>query len=292
VRDYNATNSSRWAVDESHGSVVYDAGFSFEPAIDIADQPPSQTQALQGLGTQFDHSDTILDHFFTKEGKKVTNQDPEFIATWLRNKREEPGDREDSHFIPINQRMRVMTYGNIYEELLRAGMPEEELVEVTLALCRRRKDSMQRIFAILCMLDSPIQIRTFMEERIFDKHLPFSFREGSVYRRTSQDQSRFDDPIRVFQGSFWKAHLKDTFDMYQKQMSAPFFQLSWTANETIFHYSLKDSLVLPFMRVESPVDDTQNSPLAALLTFQGGTSIVRKVKIHPAHHTPDPDIVS
>jgi hypothetical protein len=122
VRDYNAPNGSRWAVDESHGSVVYDAGFSFEPAIDTADQPPSQTQALQGLGTQFDHSDTILDHFFTKEGKKVTNADPEFIATWLRNKREEPGDREDSHFIPINQRMRVMTYRNIYEELLRAGM--------------------------------------------------------------------------------------------------------------------------------------------------------------------------
>jgi hypothetical protein len=292
VRDYIAQNGLRWPVDKSHGSVVYDAGFSFEPAVDIAEQPPNQTEVLQGLGTQFDPSDTILDHFFTKEGKKVTNQDPDFISTWLRNKREEPGDREDSHFIPIDQLMRVMSYANIYAELSRAGISEEELPETTVALCRRRKHSVQRIFAILCMLDSSVQIKSFMEEGVFDKHLPFAFKEGLVYRRTSQDQPGFESPIRVFQGIFWKAHLQDAFDMYQKQVSAPFFQLSWTANETIFHYSLKDSLVLPFMRVEAPVDDTQNIPLAALLTFQGGTSIVRKVKIHSAHHTPDPEIVS
>lgn len=292
MRKHKGQNGLGRSLAESHGSVVHDAGFSFEPIIDIAEDTPNQAQALQGLGTQFDHNNSTLDHFTTTEGEKITNQDPDFIATWLRNKQQVSADREDAKFIPIDQRLRIMTNENIYEELLRAGFHDEDLDMITLALCRRGKDSMQRIFAILCMLGWPFQIKAFMEAEILDRHLPFTFKGGLAYHQNLEDQKQLGAHIQVFQESRWRPHQQDSFDMYQRQICAPFFQLSWTAKDDIFHYSLKDSLVLPFMRVDPPVDDVQDNPFANLITFQGGTSIVHKVKIHPSHHNPDLDTVS
>lgn len=295
MHDYKAQTGSRGA-DESHGSVVHDAGFSFEPATESTEQQPiqapTQAQALQGLGTQFDHSNTILDHFETKDGRHLTNHDPEFIATWLRKNQEESADREDALFIPIDQRLRIMTSANIYEELHRAGLRDEELERITIALCQRGKRSMQRIFAILCMLALPTEIRAFMEAKLYDRHLPFTFKEYRVYRKTVQGQRQLGDPIALFQDTPWQLHLQDGFAMYQIQVCAPFFQLSWAAKDPIFHYSLKDSLILPFMRIEDPADDVPENPIANLFTIQGGTSMVQKVKIHPSHHNADPEVVS
>jgi hypothetical protein len=265
---------------------------SFEPAIDTAGPAPTQTQTLQGLGTQFVDKNAILDHFVTKEGVKLTNENHDFIAMWLRNTQEQSADREDALFIPIDQRLRIMTYANIYEELHRAGLRGKEQEQITSALCRRKKDSMQRIFAILCMLAWPQQITAFMDAQLLDSHLPFTFKGNLVYRKPAQGQQQLGAPIRLFQTPEWRPHLRDGFALYQRQVCAPFFRLSWTADHPISHYLLKDSLVLPFMRVERPADEIQNNRAAALFLVQGGNSVVHKVKIHSSHHNPNPDPVS
>ena len=255
------------------GSVVRDAGYSLGQSDIADDRPPEQTFVLSGLGTQFETYDTRTDHVLEK---------------LLRSKRVPCAERRNLEFLPINELERIMTPENIYLELLCAGV-SSDIQRVTESLCRRGKQSRQRIFAILCMLRMAAQIVEFELEGIYDGDLPFIFRNTTVYRGTNPSSKRSTDVISLFQSSCWEPVRLESFEKYQGQLTAPIFKFAWAAGEKVLHFPLKDQLVLPFMHVE---ETSNNGELGASIQRQGGTSIVRKVKIHPAHYNASPETVS
>jgi serine/threonine protein kinase len=177
-----------------------------------------------------------------------------------------------------------MTPQNVYQELQHAGV-EEDIRSVTASICRRGKESRQRVFAILCMLRLPGEIVKFIQLDIFDRDLPFTFHEDEAYRETNAGSTRPQQHLSFFGSKPWEPHLCDSFRDYQRQVSAPVFKFSWAAGEKVLHYPLNDQMVLPFMQVQ---DTSKEGELGATIRRLGGTSIVRKVKIHPAHYNTCP----
>lgn len=262
---------------KSASSIVRDAGYSFESSEDVPQIPPEQDHALKGLGTQFDFDHLGSSHTLVNG---ASDQEPHFLETWLRGKRVASAERRSAPFLPIDQLEQIMTFEHIYIELYRAGL-RENLATTTTLLCQRRKKSRQRIFAILCMLQLPTEIVKFIHTEIYDEDLPFLFKNNMVYRETPGAPDKVETPITLFQSSPWQPHIRESFERYQGQLSAPIFKLSWTKVDKVLHFPLKDQLVLPFMHVET---NTEDSELETLLRHYGGTSTVRRVKIHPAHH--------
>lgn len=248
-------------------SVVKDAGYSLGPSEKADERPPQHTFDLTGLGTQFEAS----------VGPYPNS--PELIddlETWIRKNRVSYPERRHI-FLPIDQLERCMTSQNIRHELVHSGgCPDLE--DITRTLCQRDKASRQRIFAILCMLNMSTQITEFVREDIFDTDLPFILKDDIMYRTTDQEAAKSMRRIQLFQGPAWSALLRETFDEYQGQIAAPIFKFSWLVEEKVKHFTLKSQLVLPFMYVADPKGGDLGS-----IQFEGGTSVVRKTKIHPAH---------
>jgi hypothetical protein len=120
-----------------------------------------------------------------------------------------------------------------------------------------------------------------------------------------QDQQVNKIPIVLFEDlERWPPHVRESFGRYQGQVSAPIFQLSWRFDERVLHYPLKNQLVLPFVHEEDVIKDLTETALSVttahstqkIVTLElsgdmmqrfGGTSIVRRTKIHPAHYMQD-----
>ncbi|KAH7081172.1 hypothetical protein BKA63DRAFT_549917 [Paraphoma chrysanthemicola] len=268
----------------SHGdvsSIVRDAGFSLE-RFDIAeDRPPEQAFDLTALGAQFGPESAVSPKSCLKGAPA---NPPHFLDTLLRSKRVVSAESRHAAFIPINELELAMSPPNVFQELQHAGM-KNDLQGITASICRRGKESRQRIFAILCMLQLPGEIVKFMEMKLFDLDLPFAVQSNRVYRYTSAGSANILEPLAFFQSDPWKPVLFDAFETYQRQVSAPVFRFSWAPREKVRHYQLNEQLVLPFMRVE---DASHGGELGATLRRLGGTSIVRKVNIHPAHYNAHP----
>jgi hypothetical protein len=210
------------------------------------------------------------------------------LEAWIRRKRVSYGSRR-SIFLPIDQLEKCMTWGNIRQELCRNNV-DGDVDSTTLALCQRGRNSRQRIFAILCMLGMSARITDFLREEIFDTHLPFIFRYDKVYREFKENHAEQREvQIELFQSAHWRAMFRESFEDYQGQLLAPIFKLSWHANDEVRHFSLKDQLVLPFEYIR---DTSKLDELGADIQSEGGTSVVRKVKIHPAHYNTPQNIVS
>jgi hypothetical protein len=257
-------------------SVIRDAGYSLDPS-DTADERPSDHKIeLTGLGTQFDAARP-------DSAKSIKD-----LESWIRNRRVSYTERRKI-FLPIDQLERCMTWDNIRQELYRTKM-SGDIDSTALTLCQRGRDSRQRIFAILCMLEMSAYIDEFLREKIFDTHLPFIFKNDMVYREVYYSRGdRREVQIMLFQSDHWRAMLRESFEEYQGQLSAPIFKLSWLANDKVRHFPLKDQLVLPFMYVR---DTSKPDELGTDIQCEGGTSVVRKVKIHPAHYNAPQNTVS
>jgi hypothetical protein len=132
----------------------------------------------------------------------------------------------------------------------------------------------------------PALITQFEGEGIFDGDLPFIFEPSAVLRETGIGSERAF--ISLFQGPSWQTHILECFENYQYQVAAPIFKLSWRAGEKVLHFALRDRLVLPFMHAE---DTSALGELGTTIRREGGTSIVRRVKIHKAHFNASPDTV-
>jgi hypothetical protein len=270
---------------EAEGSVVQDAGFSLGSPNDMADQAPEYIRPFAEFGTQLHTGNECLS---TTSAEQDFNQRSRSLGERIRANRVPSAESRGELFMPVDQLERIMTHENVHRELYDSGLRDQELTTITETLCQRRGKSRQRIFAILCMLELPRQIVKFVDEAIFDVDLPFHFEENKMYRNSARKSNDLEVPIALFNSPDWKPMHLDSFYLYQGQLSAPIFKFNWTMGERVYHYSLRDQLVLPFMSLELT---SGNNELASALQH-GGTSTVRKVKIHSAHYNPPPTTVS
>jgi serine/threonine protein kinase len=253
-------------------SILEDTGYSLEFS-DVAEDRPLE-QSLDHDAAASPYSTQIPAPF----------RERNFLDRLIRSKRVLSAERGNADFIPIDQLELIMTQQNVYEELQHVGIKEDKH-SITNLICQREDNSRQRIFAILCMLRLPGEIVRFIHLNIFDRDLPFTFLNDKAYHEINAGLTRFQQPLPFFGSEPWEPHLCDNFKDYQRKVSAPIFRLSWNTGEKVRHYSLDDQLVLPFMHVE---DTSKEGELGATIRRLGGTSIVRKVKIHPAHYNAYP----
>jgi hypothetical protein len=266
------------AVASSLGDLVSDAGYSLEPFDKSEDIHYEQSSDLVGFGTQFDSGNE------ERPNSAIAIED---LEAWIREKREDSAEPR-SPFLPVDQLERCMTWGNVQRHLHQAGI-DEELEHYTAALLQLGKKSRQRIFAILCMIGLSAQIGEFIHAGIYDTDLPFKFKNDTVFRDAHKDSGLDKEPLLTLRPEFWKPMHREFFESYQGQLSPPILKLSWTATEKVLHFSLKDQVVLPFMETK---DTSKGDELETTIQREGGTSVVRKVKIHHAHYNAPSSTVS
>jgi hypothetical protein len=258
------------AVASSLGDLVSDAGYSLEPFDKTEVIRHEHSSDLVGLGTQFGSKD---------EERPNSANAIEDLEAWIRERREESAEPRKK-FLPINQLERCMTRENIQRHLQQAGVGEET-DHYTTALLQLGKESRQRIFAILCMIRLSAQIGEFIHAGIYDTDLPFKFKNDMLFRDTHKGSEVHERCMLALRPELWIPMHCDFFEDYQGQFSAPILKLSWTAAEKVLHFSLKDQFILPFMEMK---DTSKDDELDTNFQREGGTSVVRKVKIHPAHY--------
>ncbi|KAF1833332.1 kinase-like protein [Decorospora gaudefroyi] len=189
-------------------------------------------------------------------------------------------------YLPLDDLGTLITPESIQKELLGKGLkPTHNLpsiAEGVLKITPGKKPedctTTRKIFATLVMMRKSDAIVHIQKEGIYDHDLPFQISNQPgvpVYRRKRKGKAPI--PIRFFDE--WEIDQKETFDQYQWQMTSPYFKLSYRPGKTVTHYILEPQVVLPF------IEETHNdSSSGRSLDISGGTSTVRKLKIHRAHH--------
>jgi hypothetical protein len=191
-------------------------------------------------------------------------------------------EKERRKFLPIDKLESIINIPVIESELLRHGKDAGLAQKVwgtkgsKSELTTRRK-----IFAILVLVENVPAITDFIDEGIFDCHLPFLFRDGTgersgtldVYRKLKVREGEPDREIEIEFFQEWDDLKLESFKSSQWQVLAPYFQLVSKDNK-VMHYNLDDRSVLPFIE-----DYKVDEPLAQ----HGGSADVRRVKIHKSH---------
>lgn len=199
-------------------------------------------------------------------------------------------ENEGRKFLPINELECIINMKAIQGELLLHGK-DAGLAEKIWGTTRSKISELttrRKIFAILVMADQVPAIINFIEDDIYDNHLPFLFRDGIGDRAGSYDvygkvKGRDGEPdgekeflISFFQN--WKDNNLESFRDNQWQFLAPYFSLVSQDNNKVMHYNLDNQLILPF--IEDRPESKPNEPPAQ---HDGGYADVRHVKIHCAH---------
>jgi hypothetical protein len=191
-------------------------------------------------------------------------------------------EKEHKKFLPINELENIINVAVIKGELERHGKDAGLTQQVwgtkgsKSELTTRRK-----IFAILVLVDNVPAITHFIDQGIFDSHLPFLFRDGTgertgtfnVYRKSKGREGEPDREIEIGFFRDWDDLKLESFKSSQWQVLAPYFSLVSKDNK-VSHYNLDDRSVLPFIE-----DHKVDEPLAQ----HGGSADVRRVKIHYYH---------
>jgi len=244
---------------------------------EFSDSEPHETSLSKGIGS---HTSTRGRHGSLQEAISEARIEPL---------------TKDNRFLPLDSLGTLITLQSIESEL--AGyessgyddlgaiakdvlMIKPETKPTKPARPTKPKDGTTRrkIFAILVMMRKSYAIVDVLREAIYDDDLPFRIGKSAktdVYRKAQEGEPL--EPILFFRN--WKIDERETFEYYQWQMTAPYFRLGWRPMKKVHHYDLEPRVVLPFIE-ETLKDDSSGHSV----DFSGGTSTVRKLKIHQAHH--------
>lgn len=195
-------------------------------------------------------------------------------------------DESTRRFLPYDKLDQLVTRERVCIELRRHLPCPESCIEVyadqiwgrsSLAVTRgdpfretstRRisHTTMRRLFAILAFMDLLPLIVDFIESKIYDRHLPFTFNDNDQ-GGTSATYTLGDTKGSTTVFNNWKPSHVDHFKTLQWQFLSPFFSFA----DRPPHYVLLDNVPLPFnYDGDEPVN--------------GGYSEVRKITIHRAHY--------
>lgn len=203
-------------------------------------------------------------------------------------------EKDHQRFLPIDKLEELITHQTVYQVLQRHSCFElkthDDLDFLTHAICDEaspiatRSEALttrKKIFATLVLIDRVDAIEAFVQEDLYDVHLPVhlpiahSDLYGSVYRMSMRGGGKEKIPINLF--SSWKFFQREIFEQYQWQFLAPFFDMLSEENPRPLRYTLQHKHVLPF------VEDHEGKGEEPVIS--GGFSEVWRVRIHPAHHS-------
>ncbi|KAJ4367807.1 hypothetical protein N0V86_009643 [Didymella sp. IMI 355093] len=192
----------------------------------------------------------------------------------------ETAENSDVEFMPINELNRLISWENVEREL-----EHEHILNKTLVASKicEGQPPLKRIFAILCMLKLARLIERFIDDGVTDRDLPFVFQgkqREPVYKK-KRERASFEvtSSIRLFEDRLWTRSLRKEFSKVQWHFLAPYIPLSLRPGQESRHLTLQPSIIMPFVEDVTNVTDEIASRIRL-----GGTSQVRRIRIHPAHH--------
>ena len=258
------------------------------------------------MGDTTDHAEFSEADFDQDEAppqNKVEREDSEDQLKELENLGESiraalirvPQAGERKKFLPNDALDRIITRKKVRQELSRHMVPPKELDtltdkvwEITTPLPSKslgKETTRRKIFAILGLMDKVKDIIDFIQDGLHDNDLPFELLDGPrpLLRLYGKGKDGNTDRIPLFDK--WRAHELESFNNYQWELIAPYFQLITETNRKVLHYNLQNRVILPF------IEDVEGAGRAGGRA-EGGFGDVWRVKIHPAHHNCCEDTVS
>ncbi|KAI0439518.1 kinase-like domain-containing protein [Xylaria telfairii] len=192
-------------------------------------------------------------------------------------------------FLPLGQLDAICNRNAVQDQLLRTFKPNSiDITQYVNYVCgdptdpRREEHASRKIFAILVLIDQLHMITTFLEEGIKDKHLPFRKsmtgdgpNDFSLMRRSTLDQS---NPQTMNFFNNWNLVDKRKFYQTQWQLLSPFFGKA--PRDSAALYKLDEQTIMPWVSMGK-----EQTGAYVPLENIGGYSTVRKIVIHPDHHS-------
>lgn len=201
-------------------------------------------------------------------------------------------------FLPVDKLEKIITKASVYNELQRRqtrirfrNNTSEALDSLARKTCHESSTeagilgtltTRKKIFATLALMDRVEAIEDFVQDGLYDCHLPFYLPQahdidGDVYRLVSAwDNVENQIPLKLF--SRWQTNQRESFEDYQWRFLTPVFKLVSEEKPRPLHYELDESQRLPFVEAYEGQDPHD------MLVMSGGFSQVWRVKIHAAHH--------
>ncbi|KAM0413588.1 hypothetical protein ACHAPT_013634 [Fusarium lateritium] len=124
----------------------------------------------------------------------------------------------------------------------------------------------RKIFAVLILIKKPLIITEFARDGVYDDDLPLMRASEHGAKFGLARRNEILRPLTCF--SDWPARDIRLFDEYQWYMLAPSFTLQ-KDGKPLF-YGLHDRIIMPWTEYEA--------------AHEGGTAVIYKATIHPAHH--------
>lgn len=255
------------------------------------DKHQPMQEALDTLETQPSsngYDESLLDNGVPETQVTTSSEGFGSLGDELREAYRETASKQRSDFLPINALDRIVTEDRVREEIRKysTGSYDDSDRDVKHILDAStnpgQKTSRKKIFAILALLDKLGAIWDFVREGIYDVHLPFEKEkahspDGS--RKNRLELTRRSDtgdstrtPIRAFHG--WTGADVSHFERTQWDVHIPIFFLNTEKDPRVRHYTLQESVVLPF------IEDDEVKQGGKM----GGFADVWRVKFHPSHH--------
>lgn len=221
-------------------------------------------------------------------GGRGTFEDTTELEKQIRASLQASSGKVGEKFLPIDQLDQVITLNGVYTELIRVLLGQRSRGELQklahdiwdqVKVPKSPSTSRRKLFATLVCINKSACITHFVNENLYDCHLPFHLADDNhqdfyVYREVRQN----DDVVRVqsFSKMSWSVVDCESFYKYQWAFLAPYFEvISDGTHQQPCHYIFDDGQVFPFVE----------EGFGGLNMTSGGYSDVWRVRIHPAHHS-------
>ncbi|KAJ4388601.1 hypothetical protein N0V93_006059 [Gnomoniopsis smithogilvyi] len=201
------------------------------------------------------------------------------------------GNSNRDKFLPDGELNQIITLDRVFAELDRSFQPKKspddlqrlshqvwDEVEVPESPSTHRR----KIFATLVCINKAADITWFIDENLYDCHLPFHLseipqQESQVHRKTKTGD---EVQIHCFSKMGWSVLDNENCQKYQWSFQAPYLRImSDGQRQRPLHYRFDDRQILPF------IEDSEEKGASGQMMMSGGFSEVWRVRIHPAHHS-------
>ncbi|KAL8376853.1 hypothetical protein RB595_007807 [Gaeumannomyces hyphopodioides] len=204
---------------------------------------------------------------------------------------------EMAKYLPRGALSKLVTESSVAAVLQSEGMPRDESEPLAKKICipspvkldggrkgQNQKSTRRKLFATLVMMSKVKAIGCFIDEGIFDTHLPLhKTPDGDFLSLSTRPKEQIDCCKN------WSVNDAELFDYHQWPFLSPFFaDLERIKDEKakVMHYVLQPRIVPP---LQFPNTEVSDPGAEAETEVNGGFSTVFRVKFHPDHHDFGPE---